>query len=419
MSLTQGGALPDITTSQTQTTAAPSFYTDYLNNLAQAGTAGGNAQYVGATPLQNQAFSLAQQNVGNYQPTLDMATGYLGNVGNYDPTKASAGALNLALSQNAVNTANPYIAQGAGTNVLGAAQPYLNNAANPTYNTVQNYMNPYTQAVVGQIGDLAQQNVINNLAPQTTAGVVGSGQFGSKRGAEALGQTLANYGQQTTAQQLGALNTGYQNAMSQAQAQAQLQGQLGQIAGGFAQNMAGNQLQAGSTLGQLTNTMQANQANIGNIQGNMASQEQQNLINAATAGGNLASQTQQLGMNDVNALATLGGQQQQIAQNAQLFPLQTAAAQANILRGFTIPTSVSNTYTGPIPGAYQSAPLSQIAGIGSLLGSTQGQNLINGIGGLFGNTYSNPSQATLNAANASSDPLGSLIAAQTGQIVNQ
>jgi hypothetical protein len=133
--------------------------------------------------------------------------------------------------------------------------------------------------------------------------------------------------------------------------------------------------------------MQANQANIGNIQGNMASQEQQNLINAATAGGNLASQTQQLGMNDVNALATLGGQQQQIAQNAQLFPLQTAAAQANIMRGFTIPTSVSNTYTGPIPGAYQSAPLSQIAGIGSLLGGVSntpfGQAIGKGIGNLF------------------------------------
>ena len=350
MSLTQGGALPSIDTTQTQSTNAPQFYTDYLNNLAQAGTAGGNAQYVGATPLQNQAFSQVQSNVGNYQPTLDMAQGYLGNVGNYDPTQASAGALNMALGQNAVS----------------AAQPYIASAANPAYNTVQNYMNPYVNNVVSQIGDLAEQNIMNNVAPQTSAGLVGSGQFGSQRGAQALANTLGQYGQQTTAQQVGALNTGYNNAMNQAQTGAALQGLLG------------------STMGQLTNTMQANQANIGNIQGNMASQEQQNLINAAATGGNLAAQTQQLGMNDVNALATLGGQQQQIAQNQQLFPLQTAAAQANILRGYTIPTAVSNTYSGPIPGAYQSSPLSQISGIGALLGSTQGQTLMKGIGGLFG-----------------------------------
>jgi hypothetical protein len=415
MSLTQGGALPSIDTTQTQSTTAPAFYTDYLNNLAQAGTAGGNAQYVGATPMQNQAYSLAQQNVGNYQPTLSTAQGDLSQVTNYDPTQASAGALNMALGQNAVGAAQPYLQQGASTNVLGAAQPYLNSAANPTYNTVQNYMNPYVNDVVSQIGDLAEQNIMQNVAPQTTAGLVGSGQFGSQRGAQALANTLGQYGQQTTAAQTNALNTGYQNAMNQAQAQAALQGQLGQTAGTLANYGAQNQLSAGSTLGQLTNTQQANEANIGNIQGNMASQEQQNLINAGIAGGNLAAQTQQLGLNDVNALSTLGGQQQQIAQNQQLFPLQTAAAQANILRGYTIPTSVQNQYSGPIPGAYQSAPLSQIAGIGSLLGSTQGQTLMSSIGNLFGSNNGNPSQATLNAANASSDPLGSLIAAQTGQ----
>jgi hypothetical protein len=298
--------------------------------------------------MQTQAQELAKSNVGNWQPTMNMATGDLSQVTNYNPTAAGTAALTAA--------------------------------ANPAYNTVQNYMNPYVNNVVSQIGDLAEQNIMNNVAPQTSAGLVGSGQFGSQRGAQALANTLGQYGQQTTAQQVGALNTGYNNAM--------------------------NQAQTGATL----------QANIGQIQGNQASMEQQNLTNAAQTGGVLAGETQKYGANDVDMLDRLGAEQRAIDQGQQMFPFQVGQAQAGLLQGANIPASVNNTYTGPMPGAYQSAPLSQIAGIGSLLGSTQGQNLISNISGLFGNTYSNPSQATLNAANASSDPLGSLIAAQTGQI---
>ena len=326
-SLTQGAQLPDVTTTQTQQTNAPSWYTDYQQNVAQQGAqAAQNAQFVGIQPMQQQSYDLAQSNVGNYQPTLNTATG--------------------ALDQS-INSTNP----------LAAANPYLTSAANPAYNTVNNYMSPYLNDVVSQIGNLAQQNLMQNVAPQATAGLVGTGQFGSQRGAQALGQTLANYGQQTTAAQTNALNTGYQNAMQQAQNQAQLQGQIGQTAG------------------------------------NLASMGQQNLNQSAQIGGQLANTTQQLGLGDVNALNTLGTQQQQILQAQQLFPLQMAQAQAGLMQGMQVPTGVTSTYTGPIPGAYQSSPLSQIAGIGSLLYGTG--NVASGIGGLatgisnlFGNNNS-------------------------------
>jgi len=73
---TQGGALPNITTSQTQATAAPAFYTDYLNQLAKQGAnAVGSAGYVGPTDLQKAAFNQVGSNVGNYMPTLNAATG--------------------------------------------------------------------------------------------------------------------------------------------------------------------------------------------------------------------------------------------------------------------------------------------------------------------------------------------------------
>ena len=48
--------------SQTQATTAPSYYTDYLTNLASAGkTAATGAEYVGAQPLQELAFKQAKR----------------------------------------------------------------------------------------------------------------------------------------------------------------------------------------------------------------------------------------------------------------------------------------------------------------------------------------------------------------------
>lgn len=304
---TQGAALPNITTTQQQATAAPAWYMDYLNNLAGTSTqAGANAQYIGAQPLQQQAFNQTAANVGNYQPNL-----------------ASANALTM----NAATMGAPQLAQS--------------------------YMNPYINNVVDEAGRLGLQNIRNTISPQATAGAVGSGQFGSTRGANVLGQNITGALQTLGGQQQGLLASGYQNALTQAQAD-------------LTRQMAG-----GAQMGTLGTT------------------------------------TQNLGMGDVNALSTMGGQQQQMAQNQQLFPLQVAAQQAALMKGFTIPTSVSSTYTGPIPGAYQASPLQQIGSIGSGImgafstpssgGATPFANLISGIGSLFPSTPMNQPQGGFNS----------------------
>ena len=281
MALEQGAPLPNITTNQTQATTAPTWYTDYLSGLANtANTAAGAAQYVGATGLQNQAFNLAGQNVGNYQPALNAATNLAANAGTAD------------------------VAQMAG-----------------------NFMNPYTQNVVNALEQQGRANIERYLAPQATAAAVGSGQFGSKRGAEVLGQAYNTGLQNLNAAQMQALQTGYTQALQ------------------AAQNQVANQLAGSQQL------------------------------------GNLATSRQALGLGDVNALATLGAQQQQIEQNASLFPLQVANQQAGLLRGYTIPTSVQSSYTGPIPGAYAASPLQQIAGIGTLLGGIGQTDFGKAIGG--------------------------------------
>jgi hypothetical protein len=438
-SLTQGTALPNITTTQEQATATPQFYTDYLNQLASNGaTAAQGAQYVGAMPLQEQAFTNVANNVGNYQPALNQAQNQINTAAAINPSAAAAGTINTAMNQNAVGAANPYLQSaanasplaaasqninaatglsganaaspylnaGANTNVLGAAQPYLNAAAVPTSQTVNQYMSPYTQDVVNAIGNLGQANIAQNLSPQATAGLVGAGNFGSTRGQQALGEVLANAGLGITGQQASALQSGYQNALTAAQNQASLYGQLGstagtlaqnqaanllnagstygsltnqqaanlinaaQLQGNLTQNQAANQLAAGQTAGNLTNSQMANQLNAAQLQGTLAGQTQQGALNAATAAQNLGTTTQNLGLGDVNALSTLGAQQQTIAQNQQLFPMAQLTAESNLLKGATIPTSTSSSYTGPIPGAYNTSPLAQIAGVGSVLAGT-------------------------------------------------
>jgi hypothetical protein len=266
---------------------------DYLNNLASTSTqAGQNAQYIGAQPLQQQAFNQVAANVGNYQPSLNAAN---------------------ALTMNAATTAAPSM--------------------------VDQYMNPYLRNVVDEAGRLGLQNIRNTISPQATAGAVGSGQFGSLRGANVLGQNITNALQTLGGQQQGLLAGGYQNAITTAQAD-------------LARQMTG-----GAQMGALGTT------------------------------------AQNLGLGDVNALSTMGAQQQQMAQNQQLFPLQVAAQQAALMKGFTIPTSVSSTYTGPIPGAYQASPLQQIGSLGTGIaglftspaggGKTIFDNLTGSLGKLF------------------------------------
>ena len=108
-----------------------------------------------------------------------------------------------------------------------------------------------------------------------------------------------------------------------------------------------------------------------------------NKLNASQQTGALAQQAQTQGLADVNALATLGAQQQQIGQNEQLFPLQTLNTASGLIRGYSIPTNVSSTYTGPIPGAYSPSTLQQIAGLGALVAgisdTTLGTSLANKI----------------------------------------
>jgi len=274
--------------SQNQQTVAPDYYNNYLANVATAGTnAAAGAKFADATELQKAAFQNVDTASTAFQPTLTTAGNTL---------------------QSATDVTSP----------LSAANPYLTSAVSDPSVAAQSYMTPYIQSVVNNLGDVGARNIRQNLAPLATSAAVGSGQFGSKRGAEVLGQTISNADRDILNAQSTALNTGYQNALNAAISQNQIENQAGATA--------------------------ANAAGTG----------QSNLINAGAQQGQLATTNQNLNLGAINALSTIGAQQQQINQNRENFPLTNTANLAALMRGYTIPTSTKTTM--------QASPLATLAG---------------------------------------------------------
>lgn len=281
--------------SATTATQAPGYYTDYLSNLASSGMqAAKNAQFIGAQPLQQQAFEQVAEKGTAYQPTLTAAEQTLGQ---------------------AAATPSP----------LTSATPYFQTAGTSPAELARQYMDPYTQTVVNNLGDLGARNIRMNLAPQATAAAVGSGQFGSKRGAEVLGQTIGNANRDILNAQSTALNDAYKSALTAAGTQNQLQ------------------------------------ANIGKAAGDLTYQGQQADTATGQAQGTLAGLNQDLALKDINALATLGQQQQTIEQNKQNFPLTTLSTLSGLMAGQNIPTSTVQTA--------ETSPLAAMASVGSGLGA--------------------------------------------------
>jgi len=262
----QGIAPPSIDTTKTQATSAPTWYSDYLSNLASAGQqAVQQGGVAGFSPLQQQAYSQA-------------------------PT------------------------------VAGVASPYLQQASNlvssgtATAPSVMNqYMNPYTQQVADEIGRLGIRGLQENILPSLTGSAVGTGQYGSKRSLDMQRQAIRDTMTDIAGRQGALLQSGYQQQQQAAQADLARQLQGAQLAG---------------TL------------------------------------GTVASQT---GLAGLNALSTLGAQQQAQEQAQLNYPMTAQTNLSQLLRGFTVPTSVTETYKGPMPNLqYAPSQFAQIAGLGSL-----------------------------------------------------
>jgi hypothetical protein len=180
-------------------------------------------------------------------------------------------------------------------------------------------MNPYTQNVVDEMARLSQQNVQRNVLPMLKAGFVGAGNLGSRRYAGALGQSLADIQSNLTGQQYGALSKGYSEALRAA-------------------------LDEGSLMNQ-----------------------------AARTQADIAAAEQSLGLTGAGALTKAGAERQAYQQSILDAPLKTATTASGLMRGYTVPTTQTQTTVGPKGrDYYQKSDLENILGIISLIGAAQG-----------------------------------------------
>jgi hypothetical protein len=269
----QGAPLPTVTTTEQKQQVLPEFYTNYLQDIANIGTnAVQQGGVAGFSPLQQQAFQMA-------------------------PNAAFSGA------QTAGDAASLLGASGttAAPSMVGA------------------YMNPYTTNVVDEMARLQNQNIQRSVLPALRGAGVGSGGFGSSRQANATGQTLAEMQRNLTGQQYNALNTGYNTAMSAAQADLS------------------RQLQAGQGL------------------------------------GNVAQQQYSIGTGGLKTLEDLGGQQQALGQKQLDYPMIQAQNLAKLFQGLNVPSGETLQKVGPgQAGQYSLSPLSQISGLLTGLGAFMG-----------------------------------------------
>jgi hypothetical protein len=199
---------------------------------------------------------------------------------------------------------------------LQSAEQTANLAAQGmTPELIQRFMNPYTQNVVDEMARQSQIALQKNL-PTLKAGFVGTGGLGSQRYAGALGQSLADVQSNLTTAQTGALQKGYADALD-------------------------------------------------------AAYKQSGLYNtAATQQAALAAQEQALGLTGSQALTKAGAERQAYEQARLDAPLKIASNAANLMRGFTIPTSESQKTVAPgQQSQFGTSTLSNITGVLGLLGA--------------------------------------------------
>ena len=267
--LFQGDPLPDVVTTTEQQQTAPEFYTNYLQDIANLGQ---NAVQQGGVA----GFS------GLQQQALQMV-----------PDVAFSGAGSL----------------GAASQLMGEA------GATTMPDVVADYMNPYTQAVVGEMGRLQNRNIQENVLPNLGGAAIGTGQFGSRRQQQITGNVLRDLQSDLLGKQMGALQSGYSEA------------------GKFAQS------------------------------------DLERALNAGRSFQSLGQEHQQLGLGGLKAMFDYGGQEQALGQKMLDYPMAQTQAFSKLMQGYQIPTGTIQQKIGPEAGAYSNSPLSQIASLLAGLGS--------------------------------------------------
>lgn len=198
---------------ETSETVLPDWYTNYGMQLLSNQNAVMNNPFqtfqgprvAALTPQQQQSMQMVGQAANAYQPGLNAAT------------EATTGLMN---------------APGG----MDAANPYLQRSAQTSASQVQQYMNPYQDAVVNRIGEMGARTLREQILPEISDRFIKSGQFGGSRQAEMIGRGVRDTMEGISAQQAAALSSGYSGALEAAGTDLSRYSTLGQTAGALQQN---------------------------------------------------------------------------------------------------------------------------------------------------------------------------------------
>jgi hypothetical protein len=264
-------------------------------------------------------------------------------------------AFNLAETYSAPNpqygVANEAIENALNRNIYGKeVQPYLQRGTTaPGAAEIGQFLNPYQQQVVENIGRLGSRNLMENILPGVQNRFISSGQYGS---------------------------TGHQNLTNRAIRDTQeaiLQAQANSLYGGY--NTA---LQ--SALGQQERQLQA-----GQLAGTTAGRDAERQLLGAEALQNLAGAEQTYGLRGTGVLSQLGAQQQQQEQNAantayqdflaqKRHPYQQLQFEHETARGLPISSQIYTSNIQPVqPPLPQASPYTQAGGLVAGLAGTMNQ----------------------------------------------
>lgn len=210
---------------------------------------------------------------------------------------------------------------------------------------ISQFYNPYEQDVVNEMARQSEQNVQRSMLPALRAAFAGQGAFGSQRFANATGQAMGDVQADLLGAQAKLRSEGYKSALD------------------AALRDRGYDIQAGQSLGSL------------------GAQEAQ----AAATG--------------LKALGDIGTQELGYEQSKIEAPLSRALNVAQIMRGYTYPTTTAERKE-VLPGTYAPSALQQIAGLGTLVGASfnskgtgVGDRLMDFIGKKFGDSSSSGNSA--------------------------
>jgi hypothetical protein len=340
---------PDIESQKIALMRSAKSLADSANaNAAQGQYLSPDYRVAGMNQMQTNALQAGQQGIGAYQPFLQGAQ-----------QGVTSGSATLGEAADVLRGADTRNQFGAAQQASGLAALGIMQNANPIgQQQIQQYMNPFTNLVLGQ--QLQEMNRQAQMQQQgLNAQAVQSGAFGGSRQAIAqqeLNRNLMQTQNQAIAQ---ALQGGYGQALSTAQQQQQAglnaYGQLANVGQGIG-SLANQQFGVGSQLA-------AGLGSLGTQQGNIGMQF-----------GNLGQQAQGLGQQDVNFLYNLGSTQQrqdqalldadrqnQLQRNMQ--PYQQAAFVSDIYKGAPSSQMSSMQQTQAAPSPFQQAAGLGIAGI--------------------------------------------------------